>query len=321
MPELQQPPNSIQIELSVGCNLACSFCGINNVEIPVRKFMTPDTASRIAANIARTGWRSRIEFALRGEPSLNPNRLDVIRAIRKELPKSSLMMLSNGVGFIKNPVESVRAILDAGLNTLCLERYEGINYGQRIASAWLAAGERVTEYPTDRSGNPHQRFMGKRVVMVADIAKETQGTHRTPNNHAGYGADPVEYNKPCARPFREVSISYDGAVKMCCIAWAGEMRCGNAAQTELVEIWNNERFFAVRQKLLRGERDFGLCDGCDQPSFRVGLLPDPAGKKKDMYPPADETTMRIINEMIAEGTELQQTPLYLQRKADWKARR
>jgi MoaA/NifB/PqqE/SkfB family radical SAM enzyme len=27
----QDPPNSIQIELAEGCNLACSFCGIQSI--------------------------------------------------------------------------------------------------------------------------------------------------------------------------------------------------------------------------------------------------------------------------------------------------
>lgn len=312
---MQQAPYCVQIELTLGCNLACSFCGINNVEIPTRKFMTVATARTVAKRIADAGWNSRIEFARRGEPSLNPDMVAIMQAFREQLPKASMLMLTNGAGFIKQPITNVLDVLRGGLNTLGVEGYEAVNYAQRISAALAKSSIDTMRYPENKEGNPHKRYHGKRVVFIADLGSATHGTHSKPNNHGGYAGPLVDYNRPCSKPFRELSVNWDGTVNHCCIAWAGEMVCGNAVHTPLEDIWNNERFFAVRQKLLIGERDFGTCKGCDHPTYRPGLLPDQLGKRKDMYPPPTQQTEAVLREMEAEGTQIEQTQLYKERNA------
>ena len=55
---------------------------------------------------------------------------------------------------------------------------------------------------------------------------------------------------------------------------------GNAATEDrgIDYLWNTGAFMAARKKLLRGERDFGPCAGCDAVSYRPGLLPDAKGQ-------------------------------------------
>ena len=68
----QESPFCIQVEMTKGCNLQCTFCGINGFQDKPNSnfnFVTLGTAERIAEEIAFAGWTSRIEFAMHGEPT------------------------------------------------------------------------------------------------------------------------------------------------------------------------------------------------------------------------------------------------------------
>lgn len=330
----QEAPFCIQVELSLGCNLGCSFCGINGIGFEKSragfKFMTPEVAEAVAMNISRSGWNPRIEFARRGEPSLNPDMNEIIAIFRKWLPRTSMLMLTNGGGLLPRPLEKIEALFDAGLNTLAVENYAGIKLHDKIMRKVKAEAEVKEDgsftflgangyvYPHDKRGNPHKRRRPNQRVFVSvdDIEESNTGTHSDINNHGGYGGELRSYDKPCAKPFRELSVNYDGRVNYCCIAWAGEGVCGDLTKEDITDVWNGERFDAVRRKLYRGERDFMTCLGCDHPSTRVGLLPDKKGKEE--MPAPDETTVRIISEMEQEGYAVKPTDTYLERKRRFK---
>ena len=77
----QTPPLSIQVELTEGCNLGCSFCGLRGMRkngTKPWKVMDRNTATLIATGIANEGWNSRIIFSMHGEPTLNPNAVRII---------------------------------------------------------------------------------------------------------------------------------------------------------------------------------------------------------------------------------------------------
>jgi len=67
----------IKIEASLGCNRDCEFCGMTRKK---RCLLKPELFKVILDKIPNTV--KRIEFILHGEPTLNPNLLDYIEAIR-----------------------------------------------------------------------------------------------------------------------------------------------------------------------------------------------------------------------------------------------
>ena len=78
----QYPPLLIEIEPTEGCNLGCKFCGLRGIRekgTKPWKFMTIETAKELAAKIRKENWKSRIAFCGHGEPTLNPNLLEIIK--------------------------------------------------------------------------------------------------------------------------------------------------------------------------------------------------------------------------------------------------
>ena len=283
----QEPPFCIQVEMTEGCNLYCDFCGLQGVRTKKEKnlkFMTPKLANELSLQIARAGWNSRIEFAMHGEPTLNNDMVEIIRAFRSNIPKVHLMITSNGGGLIKNPHKTIEDLFDAGLNVLALDSYEYVNIVPKILSK-LEGAERsfnIHYYPEERSKSPNSRYpiSARNLIVVKDISTAEKGTHSKLNNHCGAAA-PLDFSasgKKCAKPFREISVRWNGAISICCNDWRGEYKCGNISKEPIDSIWNGKAFSIARKFLYNGMRDFSPCYGCNSTSYRIGLLPDKQGK-------------------------------------------
>lgn len=279
----QEAPFAVQVELTEGCNLRCSFCGVNGIRGVERdyKFMTLKTAHNVALKIAAAGWNPRLEFAMHGEPTMNPNAREIIIEFRTQFPKASILMLSNGGGLVKEPTKRVSELLLAGVNTLGLDEYQGISLVPKIMEAlWADLPEYCFVYPDNPEANPHKPNKSHRVVHIRPIDINEHGTHATLNNHAGAGAplSRAGQGKRCAKPFRELSVRWDGGVAICCNDWRGALPLGNLVSDSLDAVWNGPVAQAARRALYHGQRTFGPCKGCDATSYRVGLLPDKMGK-------------------------------------------
>lgn len=314
---LQPPPFCVQIELTEGCNLRCPFCGLNGIRGKEHnfKFMTVETAELIAESMAKAGWNSRIEFAMHGEPTMNPDLVSIINAFRKYLPSAYLLMESNGGGLLRDPIAIIRSMFGAGLNTLALDEYQNISLVPKIMAKVKdyyvnsdfmdvtdVFGAGIFVYPEcGPEGNPHKRSKKRKLVHIKPIDTSTSGTHATLNNHAGSGA-PKDYSqagKRCAKPFRELSFRWDGRVAVCCNDWRGALPVGDIRESDVGIIWHSPIMYAARRKLYRGERDFGPCDGCNAKSYRTGCLPDFLGKESMDKP--DKFDLFVIEEALKKG--------------------
>jgi len=313
----QEPPYSVSIELTEGCNLYCNFCGLQGIreEKPkIYKFMEISTASKIAEQIKELNWNCRVGFAMRGEPTMHPNYIGVIRAIREHLPKATMLMLTNSGGLLRSPgpVKNILGLFDAGLNILGLDHYQGValvpkvldaveKYGTLRSGFKHSLGFEFYKYPENKDGNPHVRVKSnvKRLIQIRDIevtdTTDKKGNHNRLSNHAGAGGELNERmaGKRCALPFRQLAIRYDGSVPLCCNDWRGEYRCGNVLTDGIEAIWQSDAMGAAREMLIKGRREFRPCKGCDHRSYRVGLLPDLKGRKR-LHRPDSQTVADLI---------------------------
>ena len=285
---VQQPPNAVQVEASEGCNLRCTFCGIQGIREAAGgpyKLMTLDTAERVASEMRRLKWPARVEFAMHGEPTMNPLLPKILGRFRAALPGNQIMVTSNGGGLLKDP-SVIDAMFTAGLNLLCLDNYEYVKIVPKVLARWRNDQRiPVFQYPQDAAApHPHHRHpvSTRAVLVIQDISVAEKGSHATLDNHAGAAAPPLAepLKARCAKPFRELSVRWDGSVALCCDDWRGAYKIGSVNEVDLDTLWQHPRFMAARKRLAVGDRAFGVCSGCDKKSVRVGLLPDKLGKAK-----------------------------------------
>jgi hypothetical protein len=306
----QEPPFAVQIELTEGCQLRCTFCGLNGIRGKDNdfRFMTVETIRSVAEQMVEAGWNSRVEFAMHGEPTMHPDYVGMVAAFHEAAPKLQLMMTSNGGGLLKKPGirENVLALFRSGLTTLALDDYEGVKIVGKVRKEFVGHAEPtsvdyytverggvmttdidVYEYPVNRAGSPHARRRRPAIVLIQDISVAAKGNHSTLNNHSGAAAplDESQAHSLCAKPFREMSIRWDGNVAICCNDWRGHFKAGSVLRDRLgfeghglEDTWNGAAMDGARRRLMQRQRDFGPCKGCNATSYRVGLLPDKMGK-------------------------------------------
>ena len=318
----QPPPYCIQLELTEGCNLACSFCGIaaireNGANGPndIRgknsqpyRFLNWGSALVIAMKIVKAKrdhkWNPRIEMAMHGEPTMNPEYRAIVQMLRDQLPTTHLQMTTNGGGLLRgNLTQNINSLMEAGLNVLLLDNYEGIKICDKVRESYEGPYP-LFEYPLDKKANPHRRRKASDhdIVITQDIAVASRGNHATLNNHAGaaFPKNQRAEGKRCAKVFREISVRWDGNIAICCNDWPGHYRCGNIlGASSIEELWQDDPFLAARKKLYHGQRDFGPCDGCDALSYRPGLLPDAKGKED--YEQPTERDLQTIEHALERG--------------------
>lgn len=299
----QQPPYTIQIEPTEGCNLGCKFCGLQGMKHNGKtpwNFMSVETAEEIARKIAKEKWTAKFIFAMHGEPTLNKHLFEIIAIFRKALPNNIFHIISNGCGFVHTagvtPTEFCRKLFDSGINHILLDNYSPDGDWSKVVAdvrdtfivRYLGGSEKKTSM--FRSDKGHD------IIILPSIETTKISLVRNLKNHCGAAFPPDDkYNgRRCAVPFRELSFRYNGNVAICCDDFRGQYFVGNISDYESVEeLWNNERFQAARVMLYNAQRSFSPCNGCTSLSMRVGLLPDKLGKD----------SLESVSEEIAEFTK------------------
>lgn len=298
--EPQTPPFTILVEPTEGCNVGCSFCGLQGMKYHGRSplhFMTLKTAQRIADEVRRIGWRGKVVFANHGEPILNPQFVDIVRVFRSRLPKTIIHMFTNGKAFSDVGVAAsndwIKILFEAGIDDILWDCYtnNSLDFIHCIDHDNTVMLQPGVPFYTAR----HER----RILIIPPLQKDSKNwSTRRLSNHAGaaFPLDKTFNNRRCAMPFREIVFRYNGWVNLCCDDFRGAYRIANINDTKIEDIWNHERFQAARIMLYNHDRRFIPCDGCTNISTRVGLLPDVTGKKT--LPPITTTVRNVVQQVF-----------------------
>jgi radical SAM protein with 4Fe4S-binding SPASM domain len=298
-------PWCVQPELTEGCSMShgtgpgglCHFCGLGAIRNGPGeyKFMTTETAQLLAQEMASFCPKARIEFAMRGEPLMNPKHRQIFEIFRNYLPKAQMMVTTNGDTMrspatnmhLQRMVAQCNLLFSSGINFILMDTYLPEERRRRLRDeAYGLANHdiRVIDYfkdwmPIGKSPYANSGQKIQRTVVLMDDLSLMDGTHgsRMVKTHAG--SNPTSsidapLNRSCGRPFREMTITWDGDFTLCCDDWRHQYVIGNIGSKSMKELWQHPRIEAARARLMNHDRSFGPCASCDAPAApRYGLLP------------------------------------------------
>ena len=279
-------PWSIQIELTEGCNRRCSFCGIHSLyrekKDVMYKHMEVQMARQIAHDLASWLPKIRLEFALQGEPLLNPNHLEIFQIFREEFPTAQIMVTSNC-----DPLKGEKHLMQlfqSGVNILVADYYGGKSF--QAFKEKLKGPFKIYDFHKDKP--KVWGYVGTNIRYIVAIDNTIpRNFHRDLNNQAGNtsptlmeqdGAmiNHLPVHTRCHLPFREMSIKHDGAVPICCMDWQRENIMGKFPEQSFKEIWAGEMYRRTRSILYNKERRLlDPCKRCNYHAVKVGLVEDP----------------------------------------------
>lgn len=291
-------PYNMQIEFTEGCNRMCDFCGIHGIRNKAGdyNFMSKNLIEKISIEIGEWFDHKRIEIAMHGEPTLNPNFLEMIEIMRNNFEKMQLNLTTNCIKILEEPT-LLKEIFDKGINILTCDIYA--DYKNKLIEYCkkYIPDIKIFDYYNNPTINIYHYNSHKiKYICIMDSIKDMNKIKRTRIilNHAGnvdfnkakkYGVKELDYPlyKKCSRPFREMVVEWNGIIPICCLDFRREFPVSKFPETTLKEAWNSKIFNIIRYLLFNKNRTLTPCRFCDyNGGFRIGFLKQPNGIYKNI---------------------------------------
>lgn len=255
--------NTLCIEISARCNRKCGFCPVAYNTRP-NELMPLELMFKAFKELGSVKYRGRIEFYIYNEPLKEKGHLlDSVRLARKLVPKSCLMVATNGDYF--KGLESIMELYNAGLNQILINCYSPGLYKKRVP--WIESLPASVSRTLGVYSVNSYRSKSIEMLDKSDPDSFGSGIFRLVNR-AGNIPDYIPalktpVSRMCVKPFRLLNINWQGNVLVCCQDYHGDVSYGNLLDKTLVELWEHPVMNAYRHSLLRKDRSLPLCRSCD----------------------------------------------------------
>ena len=284
-------PTEVGIELTNRCNFKCSFCPQSDPQHFDRvapSAIVPGRARTLLKKLRDGGVDTRIiHWTLDGEPFMNKRFADVVKEAvtlgfdtHHFATNAYLLTLDRMYEF---PAEGQRYHLTPDF---CSEREYFETY-RGTPGSWERVLENLRAALKD-PGLAHFHFkvtdissytirdeaeLVERFEALKALFPESDRIsfhRRTYHNATGFSA--MEENKDegkyhlCPYPWYSFMIASNGDVVSCCRDLEHKTVLGNLFEQEFEDIWNGEKYQALRRDLIDGKPEKqSACTGCDMP--------------------------------------------------------
>ncbi len=208
----------ISLETSAYCNRVCNYCPVSKYERTDKSLIiSQPLLNSVKQALKKINYDGRIDFSLFNEPLANKMVFDVIEQFKKELPKALLSMNSNG-DYIKN-INQIAKLQEKGLKELTITLHTPPKQKWKRASRELAFKRfaKKIDFKISKKQLKNLKFTFK----IKDLFCIVHSPNWFEEGSARGGI--INYLNtqnvriaPCAKPFREFTIYYDGHVTPCC---------------------------------------------------------------------------------------------------------
>lgn len=283
-------PAEIGFELTNRCNFKCAFCPQSNPahfdEVP-RTLLSLDQARLMLAKLRRGGVTGNVmHWTLDGEPFMNKQFAAIVGAARDH-GFTAHHFASNGyfvsperlADFPHGPQDRYFITTDFCSDAEYFEQYRG------TPGSWEVVRKNITEvlanpefsgftfkitdissYTVHDPAEQARRFAALQALFPADPRLSFH--QRVFHNMAGFkaiGKKSQRYNL-CPYPWVSLVVASNGDCVACCRDLEHRTVLGNLLTQELEEIWNGEKYQALRRALAeKRPDDMAACKGCDMP--------------------------------------------------------
>jgi radical SAM protein with 4Fe4S-binding SPASM domain len=270
-------PWCVKLETVEGCNRECNFCPVPLIYGKRYSFMEIETAKKIAKQLydwsPNRSWR--FEFAMLGEPMLNKNLYDIVKAVRQVIVKAQITIITNGDVIMSKygKDDLINKLFDSGANVIGIDCYDkksldffnsNLKKPDNIYNVYDYFKDKYPLYATKKGA-----YKLKDVVVIDDIStNQNVKTVRKLHNFGGnvdnsvYGVSNKTLNAGCEKPFRDLVVSHKGEVLLCCLDANKDAKIGSINEFNLKDLWYSENYNNIRKQLSNKERVGKPCINC-----------------------------------------------------------
>ncbi len=262
----------INLETSRYCNRRCSYCPVKDSEgRRVQSEMNGDLYSKIIDDLSVVGYKNAISLNLYNEPMADDGIFNKVSKLRSALPKSYIKFNSNG-DYIDG--RKLRVLSKCGLDAIYItlhtaptksyndhDRIDHFNKFKKMVGVDF-------KYKVENGVSIYGYFFvgSMKVIVMANNWGEYG------NDRAGSLSDLTHNERytPCSRPFREISIAYDGSAVPCCQffpenAVNSGVSPGSLESMSVFDIYSSPIMSSFRRDLISFGPKMSPCNSCSDP--------------------------------------------------------
>lgn len=274
-------PVELVLEITNKCNLACVMCPRVNMKRPVG-VMDLGLFKNIIDQVKDYIELVYISGGL-GEPTIHPKLFDMVKYCR-----DSNVRVGISTNATLLDAEMTRMLLEIRPDTitLCLdgatkETHEKIRVGSKFEKTMANVEYFLREKYAKRAKNPYaivqmiympqnqaetglfmkkwQKYKGVDNIRMKKFL-HFQGAEYYPETDSRIGKSVC---LSCILPWRQLSISWEGKLAICCIDFGYKEEVGNVNTLSISELWNSATMQRYRELLSSGNKNqIELCRNC-----------------------------------------------------------
>lgn len=240
----------VEIETVNRCNGTCEFCPVSKMH-DSREYleMSERLFQDIIEQLAEINYNGKLALFSNNEPFLDKNIIQKHKYAREKLPNAKMHLFTNGTLLTVDKFVEIMKYLDE----LIID-----NYQQDLKL--IKPCKEIESYCMT---HPEYR---RKVTIVLRKPKEILSTR---GGDAPNRREKVSYgNARCILPYKQLIIRPDGKVSLCCNDPLGKNTLGDLTKSNILDVWNNDRFKMVRECLYEGRAKWKHCEYCDH--FSMG---------------------------------------------------
>ncbi len=210
--------------------------------------MSEELFRKIIDELSEMDYSGSISLYSNNEPFLDERIIDFHKYANAKLPHAVFRLFTNGSLLTFDKFMEIMPYLDELIIDNYNDNYEINTDELKKIYAYLQENE----------------DMNKRVFFCFRLQNEVLLSRggQAPNKKG------TKYKRPlhvlCALPFRQLVIRPTGEISLCCNDALGTYTMGNLAEQTIAEIWNSEKYKALRAEMIsNGRKNLMLCRDCD----------------------------------------------------------
>ena len=259
----------INLETSYQCNRKCDYCPVSNsTRQTAQSSMSLDLVEKIAIQLAEIRYENRISLNLYNEPLLDVELEKKIKIIRDHLPWATLTLNSNGD---KLQLARLKQLSNAGLNHICVTLHpqpyksDSASVLSKRIKKMIEKNAEGRELLFDLNDGCVEFYTQGLKLKIQWPDWRLNGTDRG-GQVQNYSAGKAKRTTPCAKPFREFTVFYDGEVQPCCESFHDKdkllVEIANLNQTLIFDAYASSQLAAFRRSVFNFGEKSGICEFC-----------------------------------------------------------
>ncbi|MFB2551942.1 radical SAM/SPASM domain-containing protein [Ensifer soli] len=288
-------PISMQIDPASLCNFKCSFCPTGDPHLIKasgrgQMFMKLDLFQKIMDDVGKFERPLKVLKLFKdGEPMLNPNFIEMVKAAKRVGKVERVETTSNGSkiapGFSEKLVESGIDRVVLSIEGVTSERYlkfarvkfDFDAFVEKVRHLYSIRGDMKLHVKTvaqnldytigedrmffDTFGPISDGIFIENTVASWPSFAVADAVHKDID---AYGRQTV-HKEICPYLFYSLSINADGIVSPCCVDWNRELAIGDLKTDSIMDIWHGEKLRELRHAhVFGGLSSVSSCSSCGQ---------------------------------------------------------